>query len=300
MATRKKDIPFGQDPATRLLPWIVAVMVFIAGLALAGAFVLSAFAERWEQGLAGGVTVQIPPPSDAALSTDGPAARAEAARDVILATPGIAAAEALPIEEMRRLLEPWLGTGIDPRDLPLPTLIAVEFDSGLTAADIDLRDMRRRLEATVPEAQIDDHAQWQARLVSFLGALRLVAAVLVAIVALAGTIMVVFATRSGLLAHRGTIELLHLVGAHDRYIANQFQAEAMKAGLKGGLLGLIATAGTVIALGQGAAATGTVLPGAGVLQTLDWILLGLLPIVSAFVAALAARVTVLRALGRMV
>jgi cell division transport system permease protein len=300
MATRKKDIPFGQDPATRLLPWIVAVMVFIAGLALAGAFVLSAFADRWEKGLSGGVTVQIPPPSDVALTGDGGSEAARLGRDAILATPGVATATVLPVEEMRRLLEPWLGTGIDPRDLPLPTLIAVEFDPGLTAADVDLRDMRRRLQANVPNAQIDDHAQWQARLVDFLGALRLVAAVLVGIVALAGAVMVVFATRGGLLAHRDTIELLHLVGAHDGYIASQFQSEALKAGLKGGLLGLLAAAGTVLALGQGAAATGTVLPGVGVLAAVDWIMLAMLPLVSAAVAAVAARITVLRALGRMV
>ncbi len=300
MARNRNDIPFGQDPASRLMPWIVAVMVYIAGLSLAGAFVLSAFADRWETGLTGSLTVQIPPPSDDALSTEGQDRKVAAALSVLSETDGVAEAEALATEEMRRLLSPWLGQNIDPRDLPLPSLITVQLMDGLMASDLDMRDLRRRLEAVVPGAVIDDHGQWQERLVGFLGALRLVSAVIVGIVTVAGLIMVVFATRGGLLAHRQTIELLHLFGAHDSYVARQFQREAMKAGLKGGIFGVLAAAATVIALGQGAASTGAVLPGVAVLAFMDWLILALLPVATALIAMLAARFTVLRALARMV
>ncbi|HAE01565.1 MAG TPA: hypothetical protein DCG04_08925 [Rhodospirillaceae bacterium] len=300
MAKRKTDIPFNQDPASRLMPWIVAVMVYIAGLALAGAFVLSAFADRWESGLTGSLTIQIPPPSDEALSPDAQTQKVEAALDVLRGTKGVVSANALATEEMRRLLEPWLGQNIDPRDLPLPSLIAVELQGGLIASDLDLRDLRRRLDAVAPGVLIDDHGQWQERLVAFLGALRLVSAVLVAIVTAAGLIMVIFATRGGLLAHRQTIELLHLFGAQDGYVASQFAREAMKAGLKGGLFGVFATALTVIGLGQGAASTGAVLPGVAVLAPLDWAVLALLPLATALIAMIAARITVMRALARMV
>lgn len=300
MASRKTDIPFGKDPASRLLPWIVAVMVYIAGLAIAGAFVLSAFSERWETGLSGSLTVQIPPPADEALDPSVQEEKAQAVLGAIRATVGVASATPLASEEMRRLLEPWLGNTIDPRDLPLPTLIAVELKEGLTSAHIDLRDLRRRIEAVAPGTLIDDHGQWQARLVAFLGALKMVAGVLVIIVTLAGLFMVVFGTRSGLLAHKATIELLHLVGAYDHYIAAQFQREAMKAGLKGGIVGILAVAATVLGLGHGAASAGTVLPGMAVLQPLDWAALAALPLVSALIAAVAARLTVMRALARMV
>lgn len=297
---RTSDIPFGHDPASRLLPWVVAVMVYIAGLSIAGALVLSAFADRWESGLIGAMTVQIPPPADDAIDTDYQDGLVRQAVAAILETPGVEKAEPLATEEMRRLLEPWLGKSIDPRDLPLPSLISVEFKDGLTAGDLDLRDLQRRVDAVAPGAILDDHGQWQARLVSFLESLRLVAAVLVAIVTLAGLIMVIFAVRGGLLAHRQTIELLHLVGAVDGYIAAQFQREAMKAGFKGGLLGLAATAATVIGLGHGAASTGAVLPGVAVLDPTDWVILCLLPVATALISVAAARVTVLRALARMV
>lgn len=300
MASRKMDIPFGQDPASRLLPWIVAVMVYIAGLAIAGSFILSAFADRWEAGLTGSLTVQVPPPTDEAVDPSIQEQKAEAVLGAIRATPGVATATPLASEEMRRLLEPWLGQTIDPRDLPLPTLIAVELRDGLNATHIDLRDMQRRIEAVAPGTLIDDHGQWQARLVAFLESLNMVAGVLVIIVTLAGLFMVVFGTRSGLLAHKATIELLHLVGAYDHYIAAQFQREALKAGLKGGIAGVLAVAATVLGLGHGAASAGTVLPGTAVLQPLDWGMLCFLPVLSALIAGIAARITVLRALSRMV
>ena len=104
MAKRKTDIPFNQDPASRLMPWIVAVMVYIAGLALAGAFVLSAFADRWEAGLTGSLTIQIPPPSDEALSPDVQTQKVEAALNVLRGTKGVSSAKALATEEINLTL----------------------------------------------------------------------------------------------------------------------------------------------------------------------------------------------------
>jgi len=38
---------------------------------------------------------------------------------------------------------------------------------------------------------------------------------------------IVFATRTGLAIHHGTVEVLHLIGAHDTFIATQFQWHAL-------------------------------------------------------------------------
>ncbi|MEQ8441018.1 MAG: cell division protein [Alphaproteobacteria bacterium] len=301
MAKRtRSDIPFGQDPASRLLPLIVAVMVFIAALAVAGGFLLSNFADRWESGLQGAVTIQIPAPSDEAISPDVQDAAAERVLDVVRGRTGIRRAERMPTVEMRRLLEPWLGQAMDPRDLPLPVLITVELDDGFSLAQIDLPDLRRRVEAVAPGAIVDDHGEWQARLVAFLRSLRLVALTLVGTVSFAGLLVVVFATRSGLLAHRRTIELLHQFGAYDGYIARQFQYQAMMAGLKGGIVGWLAAVGTIILLAEGAQSTGAQLPGVAILGILEWLAVAALPIISALVSMVAARMTVMRALSRII
>lgn len=297
MAKPRGDIPLGGDPASRLLPWIIGFMAYIAALALSGALVLDAFSERWNAGLTGTLTIQIPPP--AIYNDDGQ--RFEALRKEALAavrsTEGVATATLLPLDEMRALLKPWLGESADPRDLPLPRLIAVTLKDD---ADIDMKDLLRRLEALEPGITIDDHGLWRERLTDFMTALQLAALAVVGIVALAAVVMVIFATRGGLLAHRESIELLHLIGARDRYIAAQFQGQTLVAALKGGIVGTALAAGTVVVLGHGAAATGAVLPGAFVLEPVAWLWVLAVPAVMVLIALATARRTVIQALVRMV
>lgn len=293
-------IPFSGDPAGRLMPWLIGFMTFVAGLALAGALTLAAFAASWSEGLADSMTVQIPPPTDEMGDAEAADARldraVEGALRVLRETEGVRDARALPDARIRALLEPWLGATLDPGSLPLPRLIAVEIE-GVDA--IDLPSLRNRLATVAPDARLDDHGLWRARLVTFLNALQLVGLAVVAVVVLAAATVVVFATRGGLLAHGETIELLHLIGASDGYIAGQFQRQALKASLKGSLAGVLVAAATVIALGQGAAATGAALPSPLVLRAGDWPYLAILPVAMAGLAYLAARRTVLRSLRRM-
>ncbi len=296
MAKRRGDIPLGNDPASRLLPWIIGFMAFIAALALSGALVLAAFSDRWSAGLTGTLTIQIPPPA-AYDDEAGFEALQKEALAAVRRTPGVASATLLPLDEMRALLKPWLGAGADPRDLPLPRLIAVTLEAG---EDVDLADLGRRLEALAPGITIDDHGLWRERLTDFMAALQLAALAVVAVVALAAVVMVIFATRGGLLAHRESIELLHLIGAHDRYIAAQFQGQTLFAAIKGGIAGTGMAAGTVVLLGHGAAATGAVLPGALVLEPMAWLWVMTVPMALIVIAVLTARRTVVNALVRMV
>lgn len=64
MWRRRLDIPLNRDGSVRFLPWIIGLMVYLAGLALAGTLVLNGALERWDRGLAGTLTVQVPPPED--------------------------------------------------------------------------------------------------------------------------------------------------------------------------------------------------------------------------------------------
>jgi cell division transport system permease protein len=111
--------------------------------------------------------------------------------------------------------------------------------------------------------------------------------------------MVIFATRMGLSVHGRVIELLHLIGAQDSYIARQFQAHALRLALRGGVLGLLLAVLTVLGvadlLGRGDAMA---LPNLTLLPV-EWTALPMLPLVVALIAMITARLTVLRTLGRM-
>ena len=120
----------------------------------------------------------------------------------------------------------------------------------------------------------------------------------------AAVLTVVFTTRAGLAVHHAVVEVLHLIGARDGYIAGQFQRQALALALRGGLLGLLLTVATLLGIGHAGAATALfgervrLLP-ALALAPWHWLLLAVLPLFASLIAMLTARVTVLRALKRM-
>ena len=61
-----------------------------------------------------------------------------------------------------------------------------------------------------------------------------------ALVITATVLSVAFATRGAMASNRPTIEVLHLVGAKEGFIASQFQWHFLLLGLKGGAVGGVA------------------------------------------------------------
>ncbi|RED45056.1 cell division protein FtsX [Aestuariispira insulae] len=292
---RATDIPLARDPSTRLVPWVIGFMVFLAILAVAGGVTLAGMAAGWQQGLTGSMTVQVPPLADD--SDEETEQRVRQALEVLRRTRGLGEVNLLPSEDMVVLLEPWLGGGVDPDSLPLPRLIDVVIDD---ADDLDMDDVRRRLAAAVPGAALDDHQLWRERMVGFLELLQLVAWSVVAVVAACAIVMVVFATRSGLAAHRRVIETLHLIGARDGYIARQFQLHATRSAFKGSLVGALFGTGIIFGLLQMAHAMGNTASSLAVFGWQQWLILTLVPILGITITALTARVTVMQALSRLV
>ena len=60
---------------------------------------------------------------------------------------------------------------------------------------------------------------------------------ILALVIVATIISVSFATRGAMAANRPIVEVLHFVGAGDRYITNRFLRHFLRLGLEGGLIG---------------------------------------------------------------
>ncbi|HEY0525894.1 MAG TPA: hypothetical protein VGD08_21060 [Stellaceae bacterium] len=295
---RKYDLALERDGAGLFMIGTVALMVFLAALALAAAMAVNGAVGRWDRSLAGRLTVQIPPTS---------ADRLDAVVGLLKGTRGVVRAEPLSVADTAGLLEPFLGSAIRGADLPLPRLVDVVVDPN---APPDFAALRRALTAAAPGALLDDHHLWLDRLFALAGALQLTAAGVMLLVGGAAVLAVVFATRTGLAIHHNVVEVLHLVGAHDSYIARQFERQALRLGLEGGVAGL-AIAAAVLALliriGGAAGAAAAADSGAAAaslvpelaLSGSQWAVLALLPLVAAAVAMLTARITVLRVLGRM-
>ena len=61
--------------------------------------------------------------------------------------------------------------------------------------------------------------------------------VVLALMIAATALSVVFATRGAMAGNREVVEVLHFVGAHDGFIAQEFQRHFLWLGLKGGIVG---------------------------------------------------------------
>jgi len=286
------DLQLEADASARFLPWALAVMVFLAALALAGALALDGTVSSWRHGVSSRLTVQL------ADRPGGPAMqqRVEAALTTLRKIPGVQRAEALERPAVEALLRPWLGDAAMGAALPLPGVIDVALDPGQA---VSVEALAAQLERAVPGARLDDPKPWLDQLVRLARLLQSLGLGIVLLVGLAMAAMVIFATRAGLAARRGTIEVLHLIGAEDAYVARQFQRHVSRLALLGGGGGWLAAAIMLLLIQFLAANVGSgLLPGFA-LAWWHWLLLLLLPLAGLVLAVLTARITVLGDLKRM-
>lgn len=273
------------------MPWVIAIMMFLTVLAAAAGMGLAGAAARLDDQIGGRVTIQVVEAVPARREAEARAAAA-AVRDM----PGVIAVRPVPDAEIQRLLEPWLGAGGLEADLPVPALIDVDLTPEGHRA---LGDLQRVVAAAAPGARIDDNGQWLAPLASLIGALKWLAAGLVLLMVGATAATVVLAARAALDLHRATIEVLHLMGATDVQVARLFQRRIALDALFGGLIGFILAAFVLIALGNRVSALGSELLGSARVPAPAWGILVGLPVFGVLLAMLVARLTILRALGRM-
>ncbi|MEN8197005.1 MAG: cell division protein [Pseudomonadota bacterium] len=293
MLASRSELPLENDPAARLLPWIIGVMVYLAALAIVGAMMVNNAVSNWSSGLSGTLTVQIPAAPKGKKAT---LVRVSRAVEVLRATAGVARIDVLDAKRLSALVQPWLGGNAVSDDLPLPRLIDVGVHEGVT---MDLAGLRRRLSNAVPGSTVEDHQKWLEQLRDLAQSIGYLSAVVVILTVFAAVTTVVFATRTGLKVHHAITEVLHLIGARDAYIARQFQRQALVLGLKGGAIGVGLAVITVLLVGDSLGEVKAFGLPQVALSVVDWVVLAILPIAAALAAMLTARFPVLRTLGKM-
>ena len=275
-----------EDAREMALFFVVGALCFLAALATLSAKSTYGAARSWTAEVEGELTVSLP---------DADRRGAEAARKLIESTDGIREARLLSKAEIDALLEPNFGSRGLPESLPLPQLIAV-------TAEPDVEFIGPTLERRLTEAgfvnAVDEHADWAGDVRRMLAIARLVALTAVALLASTAVAVIAFATHAALLARRDIVDVLHLAGARDRYIAGLFERRfwllGIRAGAVGALLALGAAAAMIFAVHSSGAQTG-LLPELS-LDFLDLIILIITPLIAGLAARLAARVTVIRSL----
>jgi cell division transport system permease protein len=215
--------------AGRALVAVVAIMTFLASITTGTVLLVSASAAEWQSEIASEITVQVRPAAGRDLDRD-----AAAAAQAMRAQPGIVEVRPFTKQQAASLLEPWLGSGFSLDELPVPRVIVARVQPGTT---LDLAALRSHVSQAAPSASVDDHRAWIERMRSTTGATVLAGIGILGLVIVATVISVSFATRGAMAANRPIVEVLHFVGAGDRYIANRFLRHFLRLGLQGGVIG---------------------------------------------------------------
>lgn len=278
-----------EDAREAALFFVVAALCFLAALAALSAKSTYGAARAWTAEVEGELTITL---------QDVDRRAAEDARKLIEKTDGVTAAHLLSKDEIDLLLEPNFGNRGLPDSLPLPQLIAVTADPGVP-------DMGPTLQRVLTQAgydsAVDEHADWAGDVRRVLAITRLIALTAVALLASTAVAVIAFATHAALLARRDIVDVLHLSGARDRFIASLFERRFWVLGLRAGAVGALLALGAAAAAIFAARAHGG---HAGLLPELsldytDLVVLVMTPVIAGLAARIAARVTVIRALKSM-
>ena len=273
-------------------------MCFLACLTAGGVYMVNQSAAAWLRNIASEVTVQVEPADDP-QATDQLVNKIS---DYLSRQPGVAAARPLSIDDSNALLEPWIGQTDVLKSLPVPRMIALELDRSRT---VDIEKLRNDLGATFNGAGLDDHRHWQAQIRSVTRSLALGGLAILMLVGAATTAIIISATRSAMASNREIVEVLHFIGANDRFIAREFEKHFLALGVRAGLVGagsamlvFLLLPSLVPLLGGGAVTAAEIrnFVGGGVLDLLGYILLGIVVVVIAALCMLTSRYGVYRIL----
>jgi cell division transport system permease protein len=234
-----------RDKGAAPLDFVIAVMAFLAALALGASLVATRAAHGWQSGLADRITVQVMPPEEGDPSA-GLERETKAVLSVLAATPGIAHANLLSDAEINALVEPWIGKGGAVAGIPLPRLIDAAIVPG---EDLDVAALAAKLKQAAPHASVDDHRRWIARLRGVADAVRYSAYGILLLIAGATAAAVSFATRAGLEAHHEMVALLHQMGALPGFIARAVEWHYFISALTAAALGALFAALLFLAAG---------------------------------------------------
>ena len=262
--------------------WVIAIMSFSIVIIGAAGLALTNTAGALTHAIESRYAVEVP----------AGGANIDAVLRSVRATPGVAAADAVPESDMRRTLERWLGPAAQSNELPVPALVNFDVRPGA-----DIGAIRQRVANALPGAAIAAHREAVGPLLHSLRLLQWVAFGLVLLLSAAASAAVVLAARGALDTHRFTIEVMHGIGATDLQVTRLFQRKIAIDALAGSIAGAVAAGVVLLALATGASFAGE-LTGGATLSAVDLLVLALLPLALTILATWVARTAVLAALRR--
>jgi cell division transport system permease protein len=283
--------------AGHALTVVIAIMSFLACLTLGAVYMVNQSANAWVNDISSEITVELDPVNAADIEKKMTLVALFLAKQK-----GVTRVKPLTAEDSAKLLEPWLGQSSALQALPIPRLIAVEIDRSNPP---DIQVIKTALTQNFEGVTLDDHRRWQAEIKTLTRSAALAGLAVLSLVAVATIAVIISATRSAMASNREIIEVLHFVGANERFISREFERHFLGLGVRAGLMGAVAAAIAFLLLpfmmqvlggGPVTAAETQRLIGSGELDLKGYLLCVLVVVVVASLCMITSRLGVIRVL----
>ncbi|MEQ1790166.1 MAG: FtsX-like permease family protein [Rickettsiales bacterium] len=232
----KTDIAFSSDDSHNFLPWLIGLMVALAALLLCFVVTINSWVIERHGDYTNNITVNIPvidgehPPSEETITR---------ITNILQQASGVESVTRVEQKQLQKMLVPWLGENMANAELPLPIVLDIALNNNVT---VDIPKLQEALTNIVEGAEVDTHEAWVAAFISFSTSIRAVITLFAVLILLSIGLMIAFTSRASLRLHSKTVNLLHSVGAEDRYISRQFQQEACALTMRGAISGCVISA----------------------------------------------------------
>lgn len=295
--TKAAQIVPSASIAGHALTVVIAIMTFLACLTAGAVYMVNRSANAWVNDITSEITVELDP-----INAPDIEKKMTLVSLFLAKQKGITRVKPLSADDSARLLEPWLGQSSALQALPIPRLIAVEIDRS-NPPDIQL--IKTALSQNFEGVTLDDHRRWQAEIKTLTRSAALAGLAVLSLVAAATIAVIVSATRSAMASNREIIEVLHFVGANERFISREFERHFLGLGVRAGLMGAAAAAIAFMLLpfmmrmlggGTVTAAETQRLIGSGELDLKGYLLCVLVVVVVASLCMITSRLGVIRVL----
>lgn len=283
------DLPLHTRLGTEFLVLLIALMTYLLLLAATGSISLGQLSNKWVSGLENAMTIEIP-------SSDTAKQQSEVLLKKLQTLPEIKNAKIISQSDMSDMLSPWLGNDksvLD--DLPLPVLLSIELEKRTPTITTTIKNA---VNTITPTAIVDSHEEWLVDLLKLTNGLRLTALIIFGLILFVTSLVIAGAVRSRMAMHQRELELLHIMGANDKYISLQFIRYILFQTLKGLGFGLFIGAITLICFALFANQSTGTLPEFKLVQS-DWLIFLSIPTLLLIIGTLTARQTVYNVLNEM-
>lgn len=285
---RPSRLPLAQDKSRFFLPFMVALMVFIATLADAGVMSVNTLIDRWNKDLSGSITVKISTVSETDKQEELDT-RIKKTLAFLEKYPEVKSVKLIDDEQMKKLLAPWFGDqDFLLNDLPLPKLVDVKLKN----LNVNVDEMQQALNMEVKDVEIDKHRMFIEKVEKFANGVKTIAFSTLILVLTATAAIVIYASITSFYVHKNTIEVMHMLGARDIYISWLFTRRTMGLAIFGSLIGFLFAIPPIFSIGTLAVELGGGMVKQIALDTYHIIMLFLVPFTAVVISTMASMITV--------